>query len=418
MFVVKEPINLGKFSAGINNVAPDTNLPESSLRSAINVNLDKEGNVISRKGYTRLYSGEDIHSVFDNYFVESSELKQLDLITNIPTIIADELQTRRHLAWLNLMGTVIYSNGLDIRSIPNNLFGIPTPPNNPLLTQTSGNLPFGTYQVAIVYQDTITGEIGGASLASKIHIADKAGIEVSNIPSAPQGYNVIIYCSTQNGEALYKNIVLNNGIDTHIIFDSEESTRVLDTQFMCPLLGGHILRHFKARLYVARDNVLWYSKAMRYGLHNPSEDFFQFASKITIVQPVTDGIYIVADKTYFLSGTEPKKMSLSVVSKDEGIEGTGITMEGDAFGLGADIEVGYWFSKKGATLGLPKGELKDITSDRLAINEDMQQGVSLYREVEGIKQLITSITKSGNDNGFKFGEQMTSSIYRNGVLVP
>ena len=89
MFVVKEPINLGKFSAGINNVAPDTNLPESSLRSAINVNLDKEGNVISRKGYTRLYSGEDIHSVFDNYFVESSELKQLDLITNIPTIIAE-----------------------------------------------------------------------------------------------------------------------------------------------------------------------------------------------------------------------------------------------------------------------------------------------------------------------------------------
>ena len=75
--MIKETIDLGKFPLGMNNVSPDTDLPEGSLVSAINVDIDKEGNVFSRNGYEQIYSGE-VHSLYKRYFVEGSELKLLN----------------------------------------------------------------------------------------------------------------------------------------------------------------------------------------------------------------------------------------------------------------------------------------------------------------------------------------------------
>ena len=66
---------LQRFTAGKNNVAPDTDLPENSLVEALNVDLDEQGNAYRRSGYTKIYSGSDIHSLFERYFVENTYLK-------------------------------------------------------------------------------------------------------------------------------------------------------------------------------------------------------------------------------------------------------------------------------------------------------------------------------------------------------
>ena len=399
---------------GINNVSPETNLPEGSLVSAINVDLDKEGNVRSRKGYTPLYSGSKIHSLFERYFVEGTDLKQLDSF-DLPVTITTNLKPDNFLAWVTINGEVIYSDGTPPKILPDILYGVPTPAGQPELSETSGGLDAGTYQVAIVYQDHSTGQISGTKLASVISVGNNSGITLSNIPQF-DGYNIVVYCSTQNGEALYQNIILPGGTTSHIIYNSRKHTRTLDTQFMEPLPGGHILRHFNGRLYCARDNVLWYSRAMRYGLHKPEEDFYQFAAKITVVQPVTDGLYVVADKTYFIQGNEPKTATLIVVSDDTGIEGTGISTDGSAFGLEASVMVAYWFSNKGAVLSLPNGKLQQLTEDRLALNA-MRHGVSMLKEQNGIRQIITNMSDTGMSNGFGFGAQATGTIIRNGVII-
>jgi len=410
MFVAKETVNLGKFSAGINNVAPDTDLPEGSLVTATNVDLDKEGNVYSRKGYTKVYSGSNIHSLFKGYFVEGSELRDIS-----GTVYDTGLSASHSLAWDTILGEQYYSDGTFLKTLNYGLAGLPTPPNNPVLSSTSGLLDNGIYQVAIVYQDPNTGEIGGALLASTI---TANGILLSNIPVSPDGYDVVVYCSTQNGEELYQNGVVPNGMTNYTIINSRESTKILDTQFMEPLPGGHIIRHFKARLYVANGNVLWFSEAFRYGLRKTNKDFFQFPSKITIVQPVSDGLYVVADKTYFLAGTEPKNMQQTVVSTDYGIEGTGIAVGGNSFGFESDTEVGYWFSNTGAVLGLPGGALKNITEDRLALEQDLSLGATMYKETGGIRQMITSFRNKGTNSVNQFSSQITSQIIRNGVIIP
>ena len=410
MFVAKETVNLGKFSAGINNVAPDTDLPEGSLVTATNVDLDKEGNVYSRKGYTKVYSGSNIHSLFKGYFVEGSELRDIS-----GTVYDTGLSASHSLAWETILGEQYYSDGTFLKTLNYGLAGLPTPPNNPVLSSTSGLLDNGIYQVAIVYQDPNTGEIGGALLASTITVNDASGISLSNIPT---GYDVIVYCSTQNGEELYQNGIVPNGTTSYTIINSRKSTRILDTQFMEPLPGGHIIRHYKARLYVAHDNVLWFSEAFRYGLRKTNKDFFQFPAKITIVQPVSNGLYVVADKTYFLAGNEPKDMQQIMLSTDQGIEGTGLTMGGNSFGLESDTEVGFWYSNKGAMLGISGGTLKQLTSDRLALEEGLAFGTSVYKEVEGIKQIITNFSPKGQEAAFAFGTSITSKIIRNGVVLP
>ena len=415
-----EPVDLGKFPNGLNNVSPDTDLPEGALVSAINVDIDKEGNIRSRKGYTEVYSGEGIHSLFDSYFVEGTDLKYFDGTS--ATTIESNLDITRYLVWENVFDDYYYSDGYVNKIAGKGPLGLPTPPNNPTLTEVTGKLSAGTYQVAVCYTDPDSGEISGALLANTISVQDNAGILCSDIPDSPDGYDVIVYVSTQNGEQLYQNGIVSNGFTNYTILDSKKSTRTLDTQFLEPLPGGHIITHFKARIYVADDNVLWYSEAFRMGLHKPSTNFFQFPSRITIVQAVDDGIYVVADKTYWLAGADPKAMQQVVVSKHTGIEGTGLKMGGESFGTDSTpyqgLYVGFWYSNTGAVLGKAKGEMVELTDDRLAIPTGVTTGSSMYRKFDGIKQVVTNFNNGGTASTFKFGAQATSAIYRNGVLIP
>lgn len=405
-------VRLPKPVLGLNNVSPDTDLPEGSLVSATNVDIDKEGNVFRRKGYTLLYSGSNIHSLYKKYFVEGTDLKQIN-DTPTPDIIATGLNLNNYLAWESVNEEDVYSDGRMIRRISSQPFSAPTPPSNPSLSPSTGSLFAGIYQVTVAFLQA--GEIGGALLASSITVNDNAGITLSNIAQAP-GCEIVVFCTTQNGEQLYHNITLSEGTTSFTIYNSRKHTYSVDTQFMDPLPPGHILRHFNARLYSAIDNVLWFSRPMRYGLCKYSEDFMQFAAKITIVQAVDDGLFVVADKTYFLAGDDPEDFTQVLVSPDTAIEGTGISVGGAVFGLDGDSKVAYWFSSKGAVLGSAGGQIKQLTEDRLAVDEGISRGATLFKEVDGIRQMVTSLQK-GAQSSFQFGAQATTQIIRNGVIV-
>lgn len=413
---MNETIDLGKFPKGINNVAPDTDLPEGSLVSAVNVDIDKEGNVISRKGYTKVYSGNNIHSLYKSYFVEGTELKEFNGISSSTLVF--ELRPNRFLAWEEVNGAYIYSDGLTVNMLNHGQLGVSTPSNNPTLSETTGLLDKGIYQVAICHIDRNTGEVSGANIASTITVSDSGGILLTDIPISPEGYDIIIFVSTQNGEGVYQNGTVLNGVTTYTVINSRKSTNILSTQFMSPMLGGHIIRHYNARLYIANDNVLYFSEPFRYGLMKTAKNFFQFNSKITVLQVVEDGIYVIADKTYFLQGNEPKDMQQLTVSLDKAIEGTGITVSADLFDIESSSQMGYWFSEKGAMLGMPSGQIKQVTKNNIAINEDLMHGVSMLKEIEGIRQLITNFSSGGTSSGFKFGAVASSQIIRNGVIIP
>ena len=65
---------------GVNNVAPETELPKGSLREALNVDLSDNGKPKRRKGFTQVYAG-DVTSLYSanglTLFSESGSLNRL-----------------------------------------------------------------------------------------------------------------------------------------------------------------------------------------------------------------------------------------------------------------------------------------------------------------------------------------------------
>lgn len=406
-----ETVNLGKFPLGANNVNADTDLPEGALRSVINADTDNSGNIIKKQGDTKIYSGSDCHSLFQYYFVEGNKLKQIDNENNVTEI--ESVQSGRFLAWTALFGDAYYSDGYKGYIVGKGEWGVPKPAFPPQLIESDGmgQLDAGSYQVAICYRNS-DGEISGSTNISSITVKQNSAIVCSNIP---KDYRVVIYISQPKGTELYLNA--ETLLSELTITQVRKSTNILSTRFYDVVPGGHIVRFHKARMYVANGKVLWFSRAGHFGLNDKSDDWFQFPEKISIVQPVEDGIFVVADKTYFLQGKDPEKMDLIPVSDKKGIIGTGYSVGSKVFGKPVDYLVGFWYSEKGAVLGLPGGELEFLTEDKFVINEGLQSGCTTLNETEGFKRLITNMSNTGQKSKLDYELQLTSKIIRNGVTI-
>lgn len=418
-----------RFPKGKNNVSHETDLPENSARELLNVDITNSGEPSRRKGYTSVYDsgGETVHSLFTagqlTVFMQGQALKQLHpdfTATNIRT----GLDPDNPISYAEINKLIYYSNGDNSGIIDSDGahadWGVDAPLGQPLLMQIAGSLDEGEYQVAVTYLNPF-GEESGSILAMPITVPAGGGIQLMNIPQSTAS-SVNVYVSTAGGDQLYWQANIPMG-ETTYSFTSLKQGRKLETQFLERMPAGHIVRYGHGRLWVARGNLLIFSPALRYGLYDPRFTYFQFPADIDIVQPVEDGVYVTADKTYFLAGTNPAEMKQDVVYPYPGVRGTGMEVphtkfiaENDLISDSAKEDVAFWYSTKGAVLGYPNGNVHPITEDRVAISE-YGKGASLLREEDGIRQLVTSLTDKGDQTGFGVTDYATAEVRRNGVLI-
>jgi hypothetical protein len=218
-----------------------------------------------------------------------------------------------------------------------------------------------------------------------------------------------------NGAVLREHAQVSKGVTSFMITRTTQG-RVLDTQFHNRLPAGRLIRYFQGRLYVADGSVLRYTPALRYGLHNPSSDYIQFSSDITVVEPVLDGIFVVADKTYFLRGTSPSQFTQIELSDDKGIFGTGTRVQGSLFDPEILGEAAYWYSNRGAVLGLPGGSVRPLMEGTVAFPE-YSEGATTMREQNGIRHVVTALQGSGTAAGLAFGDEVSITVKRNGIEI-
>jgi hypothetical protein len=231
-----------------------------------------------------------------------------------------------------------------------------------------------------------------------------------------------IYLTAPNGTVLHRRaqVPVVGTAEVNFLSNPDKYGNVLETQFMEQMPAGQIVRYFKGRMWVATGNMLVFSPALRYGLYDPRHTYFQFPSDITVVQPVQDGVYVVSDQTYFLSGSDPMQMDQRVVYSDGGVAGTGINVpptmiKEDQFDNLPDY-LAFWYSTNGAVLGLPGGQVQTITEDKMDIPE-FGRGATLLRNQDGLRQLVTSLSTRGSASGFGASDVATAEIRRNGVLI-
>ena len=221
-----------------------------------------------------------------------------------------------------------------------------------------------------------------------------------------------VYVSAANGEKLHSLVQLIPGQTIYRIYSvANQTARVLETQFGVAPPAGSLLEYHDGRIYIGDGNVVWVTQPLRYGLVKRSKDFWLFGSAVTMMKSVQDGIYIAADKTYFLSGIDTVELDNKDVLPYGAINCQPIEVTRTTEGV---IRVAWW-SVRGLCIGEKNGEVKNIMEDRVAVSE-FKRGSLLFREHDGIRQIVACL-QGGTESTYAVTDYVTSETARRGNAI-
>jgi hypothetical protein len=153
---------------------------------------------------------------------------------------------------------------------------------------------------------------------------------------------------------------------------------------------GRIVRHYRGRIYIASGQFIHYTEPMAYEWYRGGANFIPFPEPVTIMEPVDGGLWVVADKTYFLSGATPESFTVSVKGDFGAAFGTEVTVVG---GFGPDkLDGVIWHSDRGAVLGTNQGQLIELQTSN-ASTHTAESGIGFLREHDGMRQYIVSLNE-------------------------
>ena len=152
--------------------------------------------------------------------------------------------------------------------------------------------------------------------------------------------------------------------------------------FQAMPVGKH-LELYRGRIYVAKDNVLFFSEPLAYQAYDPARNWIPFDASIRMVQAVHDGLYIGTSKgVFFLQGETVQNMTFKNVSISAPIEGTDLKIDGRNI-LAGEIPVQgvMWTAEDGIYVGYPEGQAMNLTKDKLRYPSGNSGSAVVYRDV-------------------------------------
>lgn len=238
---------------------------------------------------------------------------------------------------------------------------LPTP-SFALGVSAIGGLDAGRYGVAVSLRRGA--EESGLSSMVVVDVPQGGGLSL-DLPTV--GDAVSIYRTEANGGLLYRAMDAPPGITDFLIGAGTLGANP-GTQYLEPLPGGHIVTAWMGRLLVARGRTLVFSSPLRYGLYNPTQDFVELSSRITMVCPVNDGVYLAdSQRCYRLIGTDPANWTLHPLDAAPPPIGASAVLDGSMFNDIPAVPVACWLSGKGFALGLPDGQVALVQEKRLRL---------------------------------------------------
>lgn len=162
-----------------------------------------------------------------------------------------------------------------------------------------------------------------------------------------------------------------------------------------PQPGQHI-EYYNGRLYIARNDVIWYTDAFNFGHVDMRSNFIRMKDEITMLGAVDDGMYVsigdITDRSsvLFLSGLQPKEFVIRQVADYGAIEGTDVKVNGSFIGEGIAGKAILWTSRKGVCLGANGGNFTNLTKDKYIVS-DRRYGAGLFQLRNGIPQYIAPL---------------------------
>lgn len=383
-----ETLKLGPF-LGINGRKQPFSLHVSKtgdfLTAADNVDIDDSGNILRRRGVLRLQAMTNAHSlhmksVSTGFMVRGSVLYAITLPTYTETLLK-VLASDATMSYAQLGTDWYYSNGTDIGRVSSGVaypIGL-APMPAPALSTIGGSLRQGQYQIGIAYANSTTGEEGAISDLAYQELTSTGGIRVT-LPGALTGStHVNVYLSESNGTVpmLHSSVVASTAtIDlTTLATGRPCSFRNEDV-----LPAGTLFAH-NGRLCSFSGDKVYVGLAWRPGYYLPAKGYIWFTEDVTIAAPNEGGVYVVADKTYFIPGDIGNTQDSLTVVLDYG------AVPGTFFKLPEKKVVG-WFSVNGFVLADTAGAIDTTMADRVTVTPPAI-GVASVCECGGFRRVVS-----------------------------
>lgn len=382
-------IKTKSWPAGVNNIAPDYALPTDQygkqihLRAAINIDFLDNGQVRSRKGKQRVYTGAT-HSFWSDgttaLFVENGVLKRLE--TNLTgTALRSGLSNAR-MQYHPINGEIYFSNGIDsgiYRGGSVREWGVENPPSPPTAVSANGLLPNGRYQLICTFVN-LYGEESGCMQASAYDVTTGGLTVTLPQPISAEVVKINLYATPPDGDQFYLSAVaaINQTIP---LIDEPVYGRTLRTQFCKKMIPGELLEVYRGIVYAAVGNIVWHSEPFNYGLYKPAKNYMPMPAEVTVMGATQNGLYIISDSTRYFAGTGPADFVAQEAAPYGAAKYSAVSMKD---GLSV-----VWRSQRGISRGDDGGgTIVNLQEDRV-YPEQVTQGTTLIREQDSLKQIVS-----------------------------
>lgn len=408
-------VNANGFS-GANNVTQNFFYKKGILapRVVLNADVNADGRLVIRKGKTLHITLAGAHSLWaGNTCMLCAAGGYLHRISNGVAINITAIAGPKHpLSYVDAEDKVYISNpywqGI-FDPIANSVasWGVAVPPG-PMLLSSSGNLPAGTYHVCMT--NVVNGDLSGNSAIVPITLTSEGGIQVLNRPSG-----ALVWVTDSDEGIFYLVGETNKVVDIPTI-------EPLPTFLCSPPPYMENLCYAFGRIWGSVGPDVYYSMPFKPGLFKLASNVYHFEDTVTMIAKVSTGLFIgMKKRTRFLSGTIPEQMAI----RDAGagaIKGT-LTycnnMPELSWTLGTPEkdfkDVPMWTTEEGIVIGLASGNLLNVTKNKLKMGIP-DQGASLYRNLDGVIQYLTSFKSGATGTGKGFRDEETYNAFKNGRI--
>lgn len=391
-----KPLSVSSFALGMNTRLADFNLKRKTapfgtyMREIVNADITEDGTLKRRRGYARVLTATVGGSLWadDNqaYYASGGSLVRLTdpagtLIAT--TVSGASLSSGAAVSFASApMGGAYWSDGVSLGYTESGVSGPVAPPQPvafPVITQGSGSLDAGTYHVAYTNLDS-EGRESSAYGPVAVTVAD-AGSLIFSLGSLPASATLNVYVSQPNGVTMYRMLqFIGTGAQT--VSSMASQGPACTTVGLENMPAGRHVRYSLGRLLVAVDTLLFYSKPYMSGLFDPTSDFIQFPAAITVVEVIEgEGVFVVADKTYWLAG-DLASTKLVTVAPVGGVMGSGCSR--------TDSNQCAWMSTRGIMLGSAGGKVAPLQEETVAVAATAS-GASMLTERDGTSQIMSTL---------------------------
>lgn len=412
-------VDIGKLPAGVNQKAKETDLPEGAATVIKNLDISADGKLRRRRGYERMVDTDRAHSLHHHNGATLAVVDNELVLVNTDTWALQPLRSGlgpAKMSYAGINGKTYYSNGtvrgrFDPVSGEHRAAWAPQTPGMVELSPAGGGLSPGIYHVTVTVVDA-DGVESGAPRPATIELTTPGGITVSNLPTLAGAREVRVYCSEVNGSNLFLELRIPAGSAPRVI-TSLSHGKELRTLYLDEMPPGTIMRQHNGRMYVVENNVIWYSEALLYGLTYLDRNYFPpFDAPITMVEPVAAGLFVSADKLYFVAGESVDSIAITTREGATTIPGSSLVLDGQLISKDLQGDVAYWQSSEGAVLGLPDGSVRNITQDKLEGVENAISAASAVLRTGGVDRILTAMEGGSPRDSFGASDSATIEVIK------